>query len=150
MGESLARDTSPFPLPLATPEIPRWRGLEGRHGHQLSTSAGAQQRGPRGRARALWPQFLLLSNEAEHSLTGQREARGKGQGEHTLAGEHSKCWGRLAPALAAGSWSGWPSAGLLFPLARSFLVECGATRSFPFTSIPPGAADSGFPELFFL
>lgn len=90
----------------------------------------------------------LLSNEAEHSLTGQGEVRGKGQGEHPLAGKHSMCWGGwrrrlpLAPGrdgLAPACCFHWPGA--------SWWSNPAPSLSPPFC---PGAADSRFSALSFL
>ena len=110
VGESLARDASPFPSPLASWRSPTEESLEGGHRHQSAPLLVQSQVGVPGASvsSALqrgWSLPLLLS------LRSSLRAEGKAK-EHTLAGKQSKGWRRPGPAFAIGSWFGWPGAGL--------------------------------------
>lgn len=64
VGESLARDTSPFPSPLDSRRSPTEGSLEGGHGHPAQHLCWG-----RARSGALGSQFPRLSDEAGSSLT---------------------------------------------------------------------------------
>lgn len=110
---------------------------------QQSSEGPGEPGGGALRPHFLWvsPMGTITASLALVSLPGARhEGRGKGRGEHTLAGKHSECWRRLGPAFAIGPQSSGqvPACTYCFHWPRASWWSVEQSCSFPFTSIPPG------------